>query len=280
MWQSRKHDRPRLMKASHDMLSYESSQWRKENLAYKRDSNLVLINLYTEFTSEVKGFPQQYHGWNIQYKLISITCLYKAAKKTFAIIQVVKFYKMIWKVTFACLHTLPPWSISEQMLYWAVWPRSSRKFPEQAARTSSLSVGGEDKAIGWRSGLWLATGWARSSRCNVQYAVPGQVLQPGKQERLFRLSSQGQPTCCPLWYSWGHSDVLWQRSGWVRHYAEQLDLWQPLFQDFLTWCLYLYLDFFFEGRKTCTGSALLSKAWIWIWKYTENNTEIKTTQLM
>lgn len=119
-------------------------------------------------------------------------------------------------------HTLPPLSISVQtQLYWAVWPRSSRKFPQQAARTSRLSVGGDDKDTGSSSGLWLITRWARSSQCNVQYAVPGQVLQPGKQERVFRLSSQGQPTSCPLWYSRGHSDVLWQSFGWVVHYAGQ-----------------------------------------------------------
>lgn len=135
--------------------------------------------------------------------------------------QIVRFYKMVCWIIFTCLHTLAPGISAQTQLYWAVWPRSSRKFPQQAARTSSLSVGGEDKAIGWRSSLWLATGWARSSRCNVQYAVPGQVLQPGKQERLFRLSSQGQPTWCPLWYSGGHSDVLWQSFGWVMHYAGQ-----------------------------------------------------------
>lgn len=32
--------------------------------------------------------------------------------------------------------------------------------------------------------------------------------------RGFRLSSQGRPTCCPLWYSGGHSVVLWQSFGW------------------------------------------------------------------
>lgn len=51
-----------------------------------------------------------------------------------------------------------------------------------AAKTSSLDVGGEDKAVGSRLGA--VRGWARSLGCNVQYALPDKVLQPGKQERL------------------------------------------------------------------------------------------------
>lgn len=82
----------------------------------------------------------------------------------------------------------PSFSYSTQtLLYWAFGPGHEGSFlcmqwRQGAAKTSRMDVGGEDKAIG--SSFEMFRRWARSLGCNVQYAVPGQVQQPGKRERL------------------------------------------------------------------------------------------------
>lgn len=56
---------------------------------------------------------------------------------------------------------------------------------------------------------WLTriTSRDRICRSNVQHAAPCRALQQRKQERLLRLSSEGQPTGCPLWNSGGLRSV-------------------------------------------------------------------------
>lgn len=91
---------------------------------------------------------------------------------------------LIFSLTYT--HT-PSFCITEQtQLYSALLPRTKRKFPQQAAAArgqpeQAVWAWVRDKAIGQGSVLRPAEGWARSSQCNVQYAVHGQVLQPGNR---------------------------------------------------------------------------------------------------
>lgn len=56
----------------------------------------------------------------------------------------------------------------------------------------------------------------------VMYSMPSPVRCRSQGNRsLFRLSSQGQPNYCPLWYSGGHSGVVWQCMVSVMQYAGQ-----------------------------------------------------------
>lgn len=56
----------------------------------------------------------------------------------------------------------------------------------------------------------------------VMYSMQSPVRCRSQGNRsLFRLSSQGQPNYCPLWYSGGHSGVVWQCMVSVMQYAGQ-----------------------------------------------------------
>lgn len=89
-------------------------------------------------------------------------------------------------------------------------------FPQQAARTSSLGVSGRTKLLANdQVSDWLQD---EPKAFGVMYSMPSPVRCHSLGNRsLFRLSSQGQPTCCPLWYSGGHSGVVWQSMVWVMH---------------------------------------------------------------
>lgn len=89
-----------------------------------------------------------------------------------------------------------------------------------AAKTSSLDVGGEDKAIG------SSPSEDGPGACGVMYSMLSLIRCCSQGNRRgFRLSSWGQPACCPLWYSGGHSAVLWCDRALANALCRETGLW-------------------------------------------------------
>ena len=123
--------------------------------------------------------------WNVclysdnQHHLIHI----ELNKNTFPLFKNLIWFLRIYKIMCMIKKALPPppshclcahnLTFTPQAL-WAERGRGQEGsfLSRQQWEINRLRVGEQDKAIGWGSVLWLATGWARSSQCNVQYAVP------------------------------------------------------------------------------------------------------------